>query len=80
MENSQVEPSYSALTRGVQHLTVGESVWMPEGVRGGNALKKTLIAVLAGTLLLSAAMPAFAKKHHKHHHHHHGTHSSQPAR
>jgi hypothetical protein len=46
---------------------------------GGHELKKTLIAVLAGALLLSAAMPAFAKKHHKHHHHH-AQHSSQPAR
>jgi hypothetical protein len=52
-----------------------------EGHPGGNnALKKTMIAVLAGALLLSAAMPAFAKKHHKHHHHHHSQHSSQPAR
>jgi hypothetical protein len=34
-------------------------------------MKKSLIAVLAGVLLFSAAMPAFAKKHHRHHHHHH---------
>jgi hypothetical protein len=59
---------------------VPESEWTPKGIREGIALKKTMIAVLAGALLLSAAMPAFAKKHHKHHHHHHGQHSSQPAR
>jgi hypothetical protein len=39
-------------------------------------LKKSLIAVLAGVLLLSAALPAFAAKHHHRHHHHHH-HSAQ---
>jgi hypothetical protein len=34
-------------------------------------MKKSVIAVLAGVLLLSAAMPAFARRHHRHHHHHH---------
>jgi hypothetical protein len=42
-------------------------------------LKKSLIAVLAGVLLLSAAMPAFAKRHHRHHHHHHQAHATQTA-
>jgi hypothetical protein len=42
-------------------------------------LKKTMITVLAGLLLLSAAMPAFAKKHHKHHKHH-AQHASQTVR
>jgi hypothetical protein len=45
-----------------------------------NKLKKSLIAVLAGVLLLSAAMPAFAKRHHhRHHHHHHAQHMTQSA-
>jgi hypothetical protein len=44
-----------------------------------NKLKKSLIAVLAGVLLLSAAMPAFAKKHHHRHHHHHAQHMTQSA-
>jgi hypothetical protein len=44
------------------------------------ALKKSIIAVLAGVLLLTAAMPAFAKKHHRrHHHHNHAQHMSQRA-
>lgn len=37
---------------------------------GGIALKKTLVAVLACSLLLAAATPAFAKKHHHKKHHH----------
>jgi len=44
---------------------------------GGNPLKKSMIALLAGVLLLSAAMPAFAKKHHTKKHHHHKTHVTQ---
>jgi hypothetical protein len=45
---------------------------------GGNRLKKTLVAILAGVLLLTTAMPAFARKHHpKRHHHHHRTHVTQ---
>jgi hypothetical protein len=48
--------------------------------RGGIAVKKPLIAVLAGVLLLSAALPAFAKKHHHHHHHHHHSHAMQTNR
>jgi len=53
----------------------------PRSVAGGEALKKSMIAILAGVLLLSAAMPAFAKKHHKHHkHHHHNHHVAQQAR
>jgi hypothetical protein len=51
-----------------------------EGVRWRNALKKSMIALLAGVLLLSAAMPAFAKKHHKKHHHHHSHHATQVTR
>jgi hypothetical protein len=42
----------------------------PKGVRWRIALKKSMIALLAGFLLLSAAMPAFAHRHHRHHHHH----------
>jgi hypothetical protein len=39
---------------------------------GGIALKKkSMIAILAGVMLLTAAMPAFARKHHRHHRHHH---------
>jgi hypothetical protein len=37
-------------------------------------LKKSLIAILLGITLLSAALPAFASnyhRHHRHHHHHH---------
>jgi hypothetical protein len=49
-----------------------EREWAFQGTfAGGIPLKKSMIALLAGVLLLSAAMPAFAKKHHKHHHHHH---------
>ncbi len=36
-----------------------------------DSVKKTMIALLTGVLLLSAAMPAFAGRHHRHHHHHH---------
>jgi hypothetical protein len=52
-----------------------EKEWTFQGAfAGGITLKKSLIAVLAGVLLLSAAIPAFAaKKHHKHHHHHHSS-------
>jgi hypothetical protein len=39
-----------------------------------------MIAVLTGVLLLSAAMPAFARKHHQHHHHHHHNHVMQTNR
>ena len=43
---------------------------------GGIQLKKSLIALLLGVALLSAALPAFAvshnyRRHHRHHHHHH---------
>jgi len=38
---------------------------------GGIALKKSMIALFVGVVLLTAAMPAFAKHHHHHHHHHH---------
>jgi hypothetical protein len=41
---------------------------------GGIRLKKSLIALLLGVALLSAALPAFAqnhRRHHRHYHHHH---------
>ena len=34
-------------------------------------LEEITIALLAGVLMLSAAMPAFAHYRHHHHHHHH---------
>jgi hypothetical protein len=39
-------------------------------------MKKTMLFLLTGVLLLSVAMPAFATsyhRHHRHHHHHHTT-------
>jgi hypothetical protein len=39
-------------------------------------LKKSMIALLTGIVLLTAALPAFARHHH-HHHHHHRSHDAQ---
>lgn len=43
-------------------------------------MKKFLIAILAGVLMLTAAMPAFAKKHHHHKEHKHHEHAQRAER
>jgi hypothetical protein len=43
-------------------------------------VKKSLIALVTGLVLLTVAMPAFAYHHHHHHHHHHHSHAVQQAR
>jgi hypothetical protein len=68
------------LSHGKNTGKVLETEWALQGAfAGGIAMKKSVIAVLASVLLLSAAMPAFAKKHHRHHHHNHAQETAQRA-
>jgi hypothetical protein len=43
----------------------------PTGVHWRIAMKKAMVTLLTGVLLLSAALPAFVHHHHHRHHHHH---------